>query len=138
MKKLVSLLLGLSGALCYGIVAGGAHASEAAVIIDNSQPISSQVELLMRKKAGTMVETCVAIPAKYKVSFNYTSPEETLFSVHYHQDGKVLLAYDEDKRSALTSQFTTKLDQNYCFTWVNSKGKTNDGVILLEYEATPI
>ncbi|GIU07689.1 MULTISPECIES: hypothetical protein [unclassified Shewanella] len=137
-KRSVLMLIGLSGVLSYGMAMGPAYANDDFPSFKANQIISSEVELLIRKKAGTMIEKCVAIPEQYKVSFNYTSPEATLFSVHYHQGEDVLLAFDEELSSTLTSEFTTQLDQTYCFTWVNEQEKKSDGVISLEYKASPL
>ncbi|AQS40085.1 hypothetical protein Sps_05007 [Shewanella psychrophila] len=139
MKKVSGLaLLGLSGAVCCSMAAWEGYAHEATHAMETGQIISSRVELLIRKAAGTMIEKCVAIPSKYRVSFNYTSAEITTFSVHYHQGEEVLLAFDEDKQSSLSSYFNTHSDQNYCFTWVNEQDKNRDWVISLEYQATPL
>lgn len=137
-KRSALMLLGLSGVFYYGMPIGETHAHEEPSDTGANQIISSQVELLIRKASGTMIEKCVAIPAHYRVNFNYTSPEVTLFSVHYHQGEEVLLAFDEVDSSKLNSHFRTELDQTYCFTWVNAQDKKSDGIISLEYEATPL
>ncbi|QPG59568.2 hypothetical protein FM038_020920 [Shewanella eurypsychrophilus] len=133
-----SALFSLSGALCVGMLALKGYAHEASHDMETGQIISSHVELLMRKSAGTMIEKCVEIPSLYRVSFNYTSAEVTLFSVHYHQGEEVLLAFDEDEQSSLSSHFNTQSDQTYCFTWVNEQEQRRDWVISLEYKAAPL